>query len=182
MTATTQQARAQSQAQDQVQSHVIACLVENKPGVLYEVANMFRRRNFNIDSISVGAVEQSDMARMTIAVKGDEWTIEQVIKQLNKLIDVVKVNELDFHDAVIREMALVKVHTADSNARTEVIQYTGIFRGQIIDVAPDSLIIEVTGDSDKIDAFIELTRHFGLNELARTGITALARGGKAIRE
>jgi acetolactate synthase-1/3 small subunit len=164
------------------QNHVIACLVENKPGVLYEVANMFRRRNFNIDSISVGVVEQEDLARMTIAVKGDDWTVEQVVKQLRKLIDVIKVSSLDPQDSVIREMALVKVHTVDANARTEVIQYTNIFRGQIIDVAPDSLIVEITGDADKIDAFIELTRHFGLKELARTGITALARGGKAIRE
>ena len=164
------------------QNHVIACLVENKPGVLYEVANMFRRRNFNIDSISVGVVEQEDLARMTIAVKGDDWTVEQVVKQLRKLIDEIKVSTLYPQDSVIREMALVKVHTVDANARTEVIQYTNIFRGQIIDVAPDSLIVEITGDADKIDAFIELTRHFGLKELARTGITALARGGKAIRE
>jgi len=164
------------------QSHVIACLVENKPGVLYEVANMFRRRNFNIDSISVGVVEQNDMARMTIAVKGDEWTVEQVIKQLNKLVDIIKVSTLDPTDSVIREMALVKVHTVDANARTEVIQYANIFRGQIIDVASDSVIVEITGDTDKIDAFIELVRPFGLKELARTGITALARGGKAIRE
>jgi len=164
------------------QNHVIACLVENKPGVLYEVANMFRRRNFNIDSISVGAVEQRDVARMTIAVKGDEWTVEQVIKQLNKLVNVIKVSALDPQDSVVREMALVKVHTPDANARTEVIQYTNIFRGQIIDVATDSVIVEITGDTDKIDAFIELARPFGLKELARTGITALARGGKVIRE
>jgi acetolactate synthase-1/3 small subunit len=163
-------------------SHIIACLVENKPGVLYEVANMFRRRNFNIDSISVGVVEQKDMARMTITVKGDEWTVEQVIKQLNKLIDVIKVSNLEPHDSVIREMALVKVHAPDTSARTEIIQYTNIFRGQIVDVAPDSVMVEITGDTDKVDAFIELTRPFGLKELARTGITALSRGGKAIRE
>jgi acetolactate synthase-1/3 small subunit len=166
----------------QESSHVIACLVENKPGVLYEVANMFRRRNFNIDSISVGVVEQKDLARMTITVKGDEWTIEQVIKQLNKLIDVIKVSILDPNDAVIREMALVKVHTADTSARTEIIQYINIFRSQIVDIAPDSVTVEITGDTDKIDAFIELARPFGLKEVARTGITALSRGGKAIRE
>jgi acetolactate synthase-1/3 small subunit len=166
----------------QESSHVIACLVENKPGVLYEVANMFRRRNFNIDSISVGVVEQKDLARMTITVRGDEWTIEQVIKQLNKLIDVIKVSILDPDDAVIREMALVKVHTADTRARTEIIQYTNVFRSQIVDIAPDSVTVEITGDTDKIDAFIELARPFGLKEVARTGITALSRGGKAIRE
>lgn len=162
--------------------HVIACLTENKPGVLYEVANMFRRRNFNIDSISVGGVEQKDLARMTIAVKGDEWTVEQAIKQLNKLIDVIKVSILDPNDSVIREMALVKVHTADTSARTEIFQYANIFRGQIVDIAPDSVTVEITGDTDKIDAFIEQARTFGLKEVARTGITALSRGGKAIRE
>ncbi len=163
-------------------SHIIACLVENKPGVLYEVANMFRRRNFNIDSISVGVIEQMDLARMTIAVKGDEWTVEQVIKQLNKLIDIVKVSALDPNDSVVREMALVKVHTADTNARTEMIQYSNIFRGQIVDVATDSVTIEITGNTDKIDAFIELSRPFGVKEVARTGKAALSRGGKAIRE
>ncbi|MCJ7770752.1 acetolactate synthase small subunit [Candidatus Bathyarchaeota archaeon] len=163
-------------------SHLIACLVENKPGVLYEVSNMFRRRNFNIDSISVGAIEQKDLARMTIAVRGDEWTVEQVIKQLNKLINVVKVTALDLNDSVVREMALVKVHTADANARTEIIQYSNIFRGQIIDVSTDSVTVEITGDTEKIDAFVELARPFGLKEIARTGRTALSRGGKAIRE
>lgn len=163
-------------------SHIIACLVENKPGVLYEVSNMFRRRNFNIDSISVGTVEHKDLARMTIAVKGDERTIEQVIKQLNKLIDVVKVSALDPNDSVIREMALVKIHTADVNPRTEIIQYSNIFRSQIVDVSPDSVVVEITGDTEKIDAFIELARPFGLKEIARTGMTALSRGGKAIRE
>jgi acetolactate synthase-1/3 small subunit len=163
-------------------SHLIACLVENKPGVLYEVSNMFRRRNFNIDSISVGVIEQKDLARMTIAVRGDEWTVEQVIKQLNKLINVVKVTALDLNDSVVRELALVKVHTPDANARTEMIQYTNIFRGQIIDVATDSVTVEITGDTEKIDAFIELSRPFGLKEIARTGKAALPRGGKAIRE
>ncbi len=164
------------------QSHVIACLVENKPGVLYEVSNMFRRRNFNINSISVGASEQEDLARMTIAVNGDEWTVEQIIKQLNKLIDVIKVSDLDTNDAVIREMALIKTHTSDTNARTEIIQYCNIFRGQVVDVSSDSVTVEITGNTDKIDAFIDLARPFGLKEIARTGKTALSRGGKAIRE
>ena len=166
----------------ETQSHIIACLVENKPGVLYEVANMFRRRNFNIDSISVGAMEQKDLARMTIVVKGDDWTVEQVIKQLRKLIDVIRVATLDPSDSVVREMALVKVHIADAQARSEIIQYADIFRGRVIDVSPDAVTVEVTGDPDKINAFVELARPFGLKELARTGIAALSRGGKAIRE
>jgi len=164
------------------QDYIIACLVENKPGVLYEVANMFRRRNFNIDSISVGTTEEKDLARMTIAVKGDEWTVEQVVKQLRKLIDVIRVTTLEPKDSVIREMALVKTHVSSSQMRSEILQYVDIFRGRVIDVAPDSVTAEITGDTDKVDAYIELMRPFGVKEIARTGITALARGGKAIRE
>jgi len=164
------------------QDHIIACLVENKPGVLYEVANMFRRRNFNIDSISVGTTEEKDLARMTIAVKGDDWTIEQVVKQLRKLIDVIRVTSLDPKDSVIREMALVKTHVSSAQSRSEILQYVDIFRGRVIDVAPDSVTAEITGDADKVDAYVDLMRPFGVKEIARTGITALARGGKAIRE
>jgi acetolactate synthase-1/3 small subunit len=167
---------------DPQQTHIIATLVENKPGVLYEVANMFRRRAFNIDSISVGQVETSDLARMTIVVKGDDRTVEQIVKQLNKLVTVIKVSILDAPNAVIRELALIKIHTADIQARSDLIQYANIFRGHIVDVASDSLIVEITGDSEKIDAFIDLSRSFGIKEIARTGITALTRGEKAIRE
>ncbi len=162
--------------------YVIACLVENKPGVLYEVANMFRRRNFNIESISVGATEERDLARMTIAVRGDDWTVEQVVKQLRKIIDVIRVTILDPKESVIREMALVKVHVSSAQVRSEVLQYVDIFRGRVVDVAPDSVTAEITGDVDKIDAYVELMRPFGVKEIARTGITALARGGKPIRE
>jgi len=164
------------------QGYIIACLVENKPGVLYEVANMFRRRNFNIDSISVGTTEEKDLARMTIAVKGDDWTVEQVVKQLRKLIDVIRVTTLDPKDSVIREMALVKTHVPNAQSRLEILQYVDIFRGRVIDVASDSITAEITGDADKVDAYVELMRPFGVKEIARTGITALARGGKAIRE
>jgi acetolactate synthase-1/3 small subunit len=168
--------------QDQRQPYVIGALVEHKPGVLYEVANMFRRRGFNIESITVGRTEPKDQARMTIIVNGDEYTVEQVIKQLNKLINVIKVTLLEAGNTVSRELILIKVHTADSKARSDLIQYTDIFRGRVVDVAPDSMIIEVTGDSEKIDAFIELSRVFGIKEIARTGATALNRGGRVIRE
>jgi len=164
------------------QKYIIATLVENKPGVLYEVANMFRRRGFNIDSISVGTIETEDLARMTITVRGDENTIEQVVKQLHKIINVIKVSILDPANIVVRELALIKVHTVDSKARSDMIQYVDIFRGHIIDVSQESLIVEITGDSEKIDAFIDLSRPFGIKELARTGITALTRGGKVIKE
>lgn len=163
------------------QTYIIGTLVEHKPGVLYEVANMFRRRGFNIESISVGVTDQKDLARMTIAVSGDERTIEQVTKQLNKIINVVKVSILDPKTTVLREMALVKVHAIDTKARSEVIQCADIFRGHVIDVSSDSLIVEITGDSEKIDAFIELVASFGIKEVARTGITALSRGEKPLK-
>lgn len=164
------------------QTYIIATLVENKPGVLYEVSNMFRRRGFNIDSISVGTVETNDLARMTITVRGDDRTVEQIIKQLSKIISVIKVSILDPTNSVTREMALIKVHTADNNVRSDMIQYANIFRGHIIDVSQESVIVEITGDPDKIDAFINISRPFGIKEIARTGITALNRGGKAIKE
>lgn len=163
------------------QIYVIGALVENKPGVLYEVSNMFRRRGFNIESISVGVTEQKDLSRMTITVNGDERIIEQVIKQLNKIINVVKVSILNPKTTVVREMALIKVHTTDSKARSDIIQYVDVFRGHIVDVSSDSLIAEITGDSEKIDAFIELVTSFGIKEVARTGITALSRGAKVIK-
>ena len=164
-----------------VEMHIISIIVEHKPGVLYEVSNMFRRRNFNIESITVGTAGQEGLARMTITVLGDESTVEQVTKQLHRLVDVIKVARLDPNKSVIREMALIKVHIADSNVRSDVVQYANIFRGNIIDVSPDSLVIEITGDPEKINAFIELIQTFGIKEIARTGMTALQRGGKAFR-
>ena len=161
-----------------VQSYIISVLVENKPGVLYSVSNMFRRRGFNIESISVGTIEKEDMSRMTIKVLGDQRTIDQVVKQLNKLIDVIKVTILNKNESVIREMALVKVQAVNSKARSDIIQQSNIFRGRIIDVSFDSITIEITGDSEKINAFVNLTKVFGIKEVARTGITALTRGQK----
>ena len=160
--------------------YMISAIVEHKPGVLYSVSNMFRRRGFNIESISVGEVEQKDLARMTITIKGDELTVEQVVKQMNKLIDVIKVTILEPSSTVKRELALVKVNTPDARIRSDVINYTDIFKGHVVDVAHESLIIEVTGDSDKINAFIDLMKPFGVKEIARTGITALQRGMKSI--
>ena len=161
--------------------HIIAAIVEHKPGVLYRVSNMFRRRNFNIESISVGPVEPGSLARMTITVKGDEKTIEQVIKQMAKLIDVIKVSRLEPANTVTREMALVKVHSANTRTRSDIINYANIFRARVIDVSQESLMMEITGDSEKIDAFIDLMKPFGVKELSRTGITALSRGTKSVR-
>jgi len=161
--------------------YTISAIVEHKPGVLYSVSNMFRRRDFNIESISVGAAEQKGLARMIITIRGDERTVEQVVKQMNKLIDVVKVSILEPERTVARELALVKVNTLEERVRSDVINYTEIFKGHVVDVAHDSLIVEITGDSEKINAFIDLMRPFGVKEIARTGITALSRGMRSVR-
>ena len=163
------------------QNHIISAIVEHKPGVLYGISNLFRRRGFNIESISVGVTEQSDLARMTVTVKGDERTIEQVVKQLNKLIDVIKVSRLSPTSIVARELALIKVSALDTKARSDVINYADIFRARVVDVSSESLMVEITGDSDKIDAFLDLMKPFGVREVARTGITALSRGAKSVK-
>lgn len=161
--------------------YMISAIVEHKPGVLHTISSMFRRRGFNIESISVGVSEDPELARMTITVKGDEALIEQIVKQLRKIISVVKVSILDPKYTVARELALIKVSTPDSKTRSDVINYTEIFKGRIVDVAHDSLVIEMTGDSEKINAFIELMRPFGIKEIARTGIAALPRGMRSTR-
>jgi acetolactate synthase-1/3 small subunit len=160
---------------------VIAALVENKPGVLHSVANMFRRRDFNIESITVGPTEQHDLSRMTITVNGDEKTLEQVVKQMNKLVDVVKVSRLEPENIVTRELALIKVNIPDNKSRSDVINCVEVFRGRVVDVSTESLTMEITGTPDKIDAFLNLMRTYGIMELARTGLTALSRGISSIR-
>jgi len=161
--------------------NVIAALVEHKPGVLHSVANMFRRRGFNIESISVGPAEERGLARMTITVNGDERTIEQVVKQLNKLIEVVKVSRLDPENIVTREMALIKINVPDTKTRSDIINCVDVFRGHVVDVSPETLMIEITGGPDKIDAFLNLMKTFGIIEVARTGMTALSRGSTSIK-
>jgi acetolactate synthase-1/3 small subunit len=162
-------------------TRVIAALVENKPGVLHSVSNMFRRRDFNIESITVGSTEQEDVSRMTITVKGDEKTLEQVVKQMSKLIDVVKVSQLEPENIVTRELALIKVNVPDNKSRSDVINCVDVFRGRVVDVSPEALTIEITGTPDKIDAFLNLMRTYGIMELARTGLTALSRGVSSIK-
>ncbi len=158
--------------------HTIAALVEDKPGVLARVAGLFRRRGFNIESLAVGVTEKEGISRMTIVVSGDDRTIEQVTKQLNKLIDVVKVSDVSTN-SVERELALIKV-SANPQSRAEIIEIANIFRARIVDVARDSMIIEVTGDEDKIGAFIDLMRQYGIKEVARTGKIAMQRGSKSL--
>ena len=155
--------------------HTIVALVEDKPGVLNRMASLFRRRGFNIDSIAVGHSEMPHLSRMTIVVDGATTMVEQVRKQLDKVIDVVKVFDIPEGDAVARELALIKVKATPST-RGEIIQIVDIFRANIVDVASDSVTVEVTGDEEKITSLFNLLRGFGVKELARTGRIAVARG------
>lgn len=152
-------------------------LVENHPGVLARVAALFSRRGYNIDSLAVSRTEDPTISRMTIVAEGDENVLEQVAKQLRKLIDVIKVQDVTAEEHVERELALIKVN-ADAAARGEIMQIVEIFRAHIVDIGRRTLIIEVTGDEDKIDAFEEAMRPFGIRELVRTGKIALLRGSK----
>ena len=158
--------------------HTLVALVEDKPGVLTRVASLFRRRGFNIESIAVGCSEQPGLSRMTIVAGGDSAEVEQVRKQLDKLINVVRVSDISKEAIVARELALIKVN-ATASTRSEIIQIVDIFRANIVDVAADSVTVEVTGDEDKINSLFELLRRFGIKELTRTGRIALTRGGTA---
>jgi len=155
--------------------HTLVALVEDKPGVLNRVASLFRRRGFNIESITVGHSEVPHLSRMTIVVDGANTQVEQVRKQLDKVIDTVKVYEVSSDDMIGLELALVKVQ-ANSDNRSEIIQIVDIFKANIVDVAPDSLTISVTGNEDKIDSLLDLLRTFGIKEIARTGRIAMTRG------
>ena len=159
--------------------HTLAVLVENKSGVLTRVAGLFSRRGYNIDSLAVGVTEDPTISRMTIVVRGDDHVLEQVTKQLNKLIDVIKVTDLGADESVERELALIKV-VADANNRSEIIQIVDIFRARIIDVAAKSMTIEVTGDEGKIMGIEQLLRPFGIKEMVRTGKVAMTRGIKSV--
>ena len=155
--------------------HVISTLVEDKPGVLQKVAGLFNRRGFKIDSITVGNSEVEGLSRMVISVHADKRGLEQVIKQLNKLVDVIKIKDIT-KTAVKRELCLVKVNVPNEKARAEIMQYTNIFRAKVLDVTEETLVIELTGDKKKINAFISLVENYGIKRIARTGLTAMARG------
>ncbi len=160
--------------------HTLAVLVENKPGVLARVAGLFSRRGYNIDSLAVGITDNENLSRMTIVVEGDEHVLEQVTKQLNKLIEVIKVSDLQPEESVERELALIKVNV-DPEKRAEIMMITDIFRARIVDVSTRTMIIEVTGDEDKINALTTLLRQYGIKEMARTGKIAMIRGSKVIK-
>jgi acetolactate synthase-1/3 small subunit len=155
--------------------HTIVALVEDRPGVLDHMASLFRRRGFNIESIAVGHSEVPHLSRMTLVVNGTNTMVEQVRKQLDKVVDVVKVSDITGDKVIARELALVKVK-ANSSTRSEIMQIVDIFRANIVDVAADSVTVEVTGDEAKIDSLLDLLRGFSIKELARTGRIALTRG------
>jgi acetolactate synthase-1/3 small subunit len=160
--------------------HTLAVFVENKAGVLSRVTGLFSRRGFNIESLAVGTCEEPGMSRITIVVIGDDEKIEQVMKQLNKLIDVIKVSDLTENERVERELALIKVNAEPGTSRAEIMQIAQIFRAQIVDVGAKSVILQVTGDTGKIDALEKLLHQFGVKELVRTGRIGILRGSKTV--
>lgn len=158
--------------------HIIAALVTNEPGVLAHVAGMFAARGFNIDSLVVGRTENPQLSRMTIVVSGDMRILEQVRKQLGKLVEVVKVVDYAYADVVERDLMLVRVATVNGQ-RSDVIEIANLFRARVVDVANDELMIEIAGPEGKLEAFIDLIRPFGIVELARTGVIAMPRGAQS---
>ena len=159
--------------------HTLAVLVENNPGVLTRVAGLFSRRGYNIDSLAVGRTENPRQSRMTIVVEGDDLVIEQVTKQLHKLIDVLKINDITSEEYVDRELMLIKVNSADQSFRAEIMQIVDIFRARVVDIGRKSLTIEATGDEGKINALEQSLRPFGIREVVRTGKIAMLRGQKS---
>ena len=161
--------------------HTLSVLVENKAGVLSRVSGLFSRRGYNIESLAVGTCEEPGMSRITIVCIGDDAGIEQVMKQLNKLIDVIKVSDITENERVERELALIKVNAEPGTSRAEIMQLATIFRAQIIDVGTRTVILSVTGDTEKIDALEVLLRQYGVKELVRTGRIAMLRGTKSVK-
>jgi acetolactate synthase-1/3 small subunit len=161
--------------------HTLSVLVENKPGVLARIAGLFSRRGFNIDSLAVGPTEHSEISRMTIVVNVEDSPLEQVTKQLNKLIEVIKIVELDPPASVTRELLLVKVK-ADAETRGQVLETVQLFRAKVVDVATDAVTIEVTGNAEKLDAFLRVLEPFGVRELVQSGMVAIGRGGRSITD
>jgi acetolactate synthase I/III small subunit len=159
--------------------HILSILVENKPGVLARISGLFARRGFNIDSLAVGPTDDESMSRITLTVDGAAHPIDQVTKQLHKLVHVIKIRDLEPTETVARELALFKISCQEGDARAQVMQFTDIFRGKTVDVSKRSVTVEVTGGDDKIQAFEEMVRPFGLIEMVRTGEVAVARGRSA---
>ena len=159
--------------------HTLSVLVENKPGVLARVSGLFSRRGFNIQSLAVGATEQKNLSRMTIVVSVEDFPLEQVTKQLNKLINVIKIVELDQTQSVQREHMLIKVR-ADGSTRSQILEAVNLFRAKVVDVTSDALVIEVTGDTAKTQALLKVLEPFGIREMVQSGMVAVGRGPRSI--
>ena len=160
--------------------HIFSILVANKPGVMTRVSSMFTRRGFNIDTLTVGETESPEFSRMTVSMIGDDYSKDQVVKQLSKLHDVKQVQVMERDETVTRELLIIKVKN-DSSTRQDVLAAVDVFRSKIVDYSPDALCIEITGETTKINAFIELVKPFGIMEICRTGIVALERGSHCLR-
>lgn len=156
---------------------ILSLLVENKPGILFKVTHLFRARNFNIDSISVGVTENPDYSKMTITTYGDEKQVAQIVKQLDKMIDTVKVEHLDEHKTVFRELSIFKIKLSNANDSMEINKLANAYGGKVHDVKKDSIMVELTATPDQIKAFEELAKPFGILDVARTGVAALQRSG-----
>lgn len=156
---------------------ILSILVENKPGILFKVTHLFRARNFNIDSISVGTTDNPDYSKMTITTYGDEKQIDQIVKQLDKMIDTVKVEHLDEHKTVFRELSIFKIKLSNANDSMEINKLANAYGGKVHDVKKDSIMVELTATPDQIKAFEELAKPFGIIDVARTGVAALQRSG-----
>ena len=163
-----------------MEEHTIVALVEDKPGVLTRIASLFRRRGFNIASLAVGKSEQPGLSRMTFVVTGDQNTVVQVTKQLDKLIEIIRVADISDHETVARELALIKVRTTTAT-RAEIIQMVHLFRANVVDVGAQSMVVEVTGEEDKVNALAHLLEPFGIIEMLRTGLVAMVRGQEDAR-
>ncbi|MBB4946765.1 acetolactate synthase-1/3 small subunit [Kitasatospora gansuensis] len=161
--------------------HTLSVLVENKPGVLARIAALFSRRGFNIDSLAVGPTEHPDISRMTIVVNVEDLPLEQVTKQLNKLVNVIKIVELDQTAAIQRELVLVKVR-ADAESRSQIVEIVQLFRAKTVDVSPDAVTIEATGSSDKLEAMLRMLEPYGIKELVQSGLVAIGRGARSITD
>lgn len=165
---------SQSKSTEKKTEHIVVAIVEDKPGVFSRIAGLFRRRNFNIKSLTIGNCEQKGLSRMTLVVDGTKTVTEQLIKQLYKVIEVIKVMDISHDQNVVRELALLKIN-ASKTTRTEIMQIVELYKAKVVHVGSDLLMVEIIGEPEKIDAFLELVKGFGIRELARTGVTALNR-------
>jgi len=164
-----------SKSKNSIKQHIVSALVENRAGTLSRVSGLFSRRGFNIDSLTVGETEDTSVSRMTIAVTGEERVLEQIVKQLEKLVDVISVRELDASSCLRRDIMLIKI-SADEKSRPAVLGITGIFRARVVDVSQSTITVEATGNMEKLNGLLLLLRPYGILELARTGLVALERG------